>query len=883
MLDHAKRILGLLMGVVLAHNASAQVIKPMVSVGYQHSVALRNDGTVLTWGSDQSGQLGAGVLPFEATPGRALTVSGIQGIAAGVTHSLAIGSDGTLWAWGSNDAGQLGDGSTNNRSNPVQVTGLTGVARVCGGSSYSVALRADGSVWAWGENSYGVLGNGTQESSPVPVQVSGLVGVSAIACGNRHALALRPDGSVWAWGTNAEGALGDGSTVDRLRPVQVSAINGVTAIAAGNDFSAVRKADGSVWEWGITAPYATPHGPPRTTPVPTPGLTGIAAIAGTVNSFGLVAIHGDGASWWRWTTASAPEAQPSVGPLKAVAAGYGQGFLLQTNGQVLGFGGGNGFGSLGDGTTVYRDAPGPVIGISNVVQLASGTWHGMALDAAGNVWTWGLDTSGQLGRARVLSRALAAVVAGLPRMAQVSAGLDHRLGVDQDGAVWAWGSNGYGELGDASYRDTGTPIKLSSISGVQAVAAAGYYSLALKRDGTVWGWGSTLPGVIDQSAVPFQLHSQAMAIAAGGSHVLALNRDGTVWAWGDNATGQLGNGSTASSKQPLPVFGLSGVIAIAAGNASSYALRSDGTVFAWGENPRGQLGDGSQTTRLTPTIVPGLNGVTALTIGANHALALRSDGSVWGWQWGYDVLGELGELGDTPPAATSSAAPLAMGIADITGITAGNGVSVVLRRDGTVYAGGLNTVGQLGDGTYSRPSTFVGVADENFAGFLHLDTTAQSLPLPTGKAVPFFLATHKSGSLSATSLKVDIRGLGGVNGTFPLGTPSVQAMGKPGAVRAQAGGGYNLYVAALLPNNGSPQYFQLLPSRSWAQLIWPISAFLSGVALNSVQDLVLITILDNDNLTADFLVGGSVLVGYGTDPDEMLRNSRYRTLFTLVR
>jgi hypothetical protein len=282
---------------------------------------------------------------------------------------------------------------------------------------------------------------------------------------------------------------------------------------------------------------------------------------------------------------------------------------------------------------------------------------------------------------------------------------------------------------------------------------------------------------------------------------------------------------------------------------------------------------------LAPVIVQGLNQVTALSIGAAHALALRADGSVWGWQWGYELQGELG---DNPPTAMSRPAPLAIGIADISGVTAGSAVSVVLRRDGTVYAGGLNTLGQLGDGTYSRPNTFVGVADEHFSGFLHLDTTAQNLSLPNGKAVPFFLATYKSGSLSATSLKVDIRGLG-PNGAFAQATLPTLAMEKSDAVRAQAASGYNLYVAAVLPNNASPVYFQLLPSRSWASLIWPMNAFLSGVALNSVQDLVLITILDNDNLTADFLLGASVLVGYGIDPDEMLRSNRYRTLFTLVR
>lgn len=878
MLNHAKRFLGLMLGVVIATNAAAQ-IKPMVSVGYQHSVALRNDGTVLTWGSDQSGQLGAGALPFETTPGNVPNLSGIQSIAAGVTHSLAIGTGGTVWTWGSNDAGQLGDGSTNNRSNPVLVPGSSGALRVCGGASYSLALRSDGTIWAWGENFYGVLGNGTQVSSTLPVQISGFDGGSAIACGNRHALALRRDGTVWAWGTNAEGALGDGSTADRLRPVRVSSLTGVTAIAAGNDFSAALKQDGSVWEWGVTSPYATPHGAPRTTPVQTPGLSGIASIAGTVNSFGLVAIHGNGVNWWRWVTASTPVAQPAVGQLKAVAAGYGQGFLLQTNGQVLGFGGGNGFGSLGDGTTTFRDEAGPVIGLSNILQVASGTWHGMALDAAGNVWTWGLDSSGQLGRSRVLSRSLAAAVAGLPRMAQVSAGLSHSLGVDQDGAVWAWGSNGYGELGDGTYRDTGTPIKLSSIAGVQTVAAAAYYSLALKRDGTVWGWGSTLPGALEQPSVPAQLHSQATAIAAGGLHALALNRDGTVWAWGDNASGQLGSGSTASSKQPVQVQGLTGVIAIAAGVASSYAWRADGTVLAWGENQRGQLGDGSQTNRLTPVTLQGLSQVASLSIGETHALARRTDGSVWGWQWGYELQGELG---DNPSTTLAVPAPLAIGVDDIAGVTAGTSVSVVLRRDGTVYSAGLNTLGQLGDGTYSRPDAFVGVVDERFSGFLDLDSAVQNLPLPSAKAVPFFLAAYKSGSSNSTTLKVDIRGLG-LSGGSAQGTPSNRAMGASNAVHPQATFGYNLYVAALLPNDANPIYYELAPNRTWAPLVWPINAFLSGVALNSLQDLVLITILDNDNLTADFLTGASVLVGYGTDPDEMLRTKRYRTLFTLVR
>ena len=840
-------------------------VKPMVATGAQHSVALRNDGAVFTWGSDQSGQLGAGVLPFEATPGRISTLSNIKAIAAGSGHSLAVDSSGSLFTWGGNAEGQLGDGSVTNRSTPTQISTLTGVSSACGGSGFSLALRADGTLWAWGDNSTGALGNGSQMSSTVPVQLPDVSGVRAIACGNQHALALRQDGKVLAWGVNSAGELGDGSTVNHDRPTLVIGLDGVTAIAAGNQFSVALKQDGTVWEWGVTLPYNTPQGPPRTTAAQTPGLANIAVIAATVNSFGLVAIQVDGVGWWRWTTGYSPEPQAPVGALRTVMAGYGQGFLLKTDGNVLGFGGGNGFGSLGDGTTVYRDEPGPVVGITNIGAVAAGTWHGLALDRAGNVFSWGLDTGGQLGRARVLSRSLPAFVAGLPVLTQVSAGGDHSMGVDADGNIWVWGANGYGQLGDNTYRDTGTPIKLSSIADVQAVAAGTFYSLALKRDGSVWGWGSTLPGVGDNPAVPSRLHSGAKAIVAGGGHALALNLDGTVWAWGANGSGQLGDGSSVDRRQSVQVQGLSGVIAIAAGTQSSYALKADGTVVAWGQNDRGQLGDGStDNNRLTPVPVQGLNQVNAFSVGASHALARRNDGSVWGWSWGYDLFGELG---DNAVLALSQPAPLVLGVDAVAAVTAGGTVSVLLRQDGSVYTAGRNNMGQLGDATYSQPASFVGVVDEKFADFLDLDTRVANLPLPAGKAVPFFLATFKSGSLSATTLKADIRGT---------------AFAAARATRHDRVS-YQVYVVAYVPASQAVPLFVLQPNRTWAALGFPIAAYLSNVALNNPAEFILLQLFDNDNLTAELLVGTSILVGYGIDADEMLRSKRFRTIYTIGR
>ncbi|HYO56780.1 RCC1 domain-containing protein, partial [Archangium sp.] len=204
-----------------------------VAAGGDHSLALRHGGTVWAWGANSSGQLGNASITQRTTPVQVSGLTGVTAIAAGEGHSLAVRDDGTLWAWGENASGQLGDGSTTDRLSPVQVSGLTGVVAVAAGYDFSLALRNDGTVWGWGDNVKGELGNGTTTASPTPVQVSGLTGVTAIAAGTAHALALKSDGTLWAWGYNDYSQLGDGTSISRLTPVQVSGLTGVTAIAAG--------------------------------------------------------------------------------------------------------------------------------------------------------------------------------------------------------------------------------------------------------------------------------------------------------------------------------------------------------------------------------------------------------------------------------------------------------------------------------------------------------------------------------------------------------------------------------------------------------------------------------------------------------------------------
>jgi alpha-tubulin suppressor-like RCC1 family protein len=229
-----------------------------VSGGSSHTAAIKTDGTLWTWGLGGFGQLGNGVTTGNISTPITTFAGGSswKQVSAGYQHTAAIKTDGTLWTWGNGNSGRLGNAViSGNISTPVTTfAGGTNWKQVSSGNLHTAAIKTDGTLWTWGAGDQGRLGNAvTTVTRSIPVTTfAGGTNWKQVSCGSVHTAAIKTDGTLWSWGVGGNGRLGDATTTNTSTPVTTFA-GGTNwkQVSGGNQHTAAIKTDGTLWTWGL--------------------------------------------------------------------------------------------------------------------------------------------------------------------------------------------------------------------------------------------------------------------------------------------------------------------------------------------------------------------------------------------------------------------------------------------------------------------------------------------------------------------------------------------------------------------------------------------------------------------------------------------------------
>ncbi|MGV3664023.1 MAG: cadherin-like beta sandwich domain-containing protein, partial [Prosthecobacter sp.] len=735
-----------------------------LGAGASHNLVLCSDGTLVTWGAGPLGTGGSssGLPVAVTTAGTPLAGRTAASIAVGVSHNVVACSDGTLVSWGINNFGQLGNNTVTDSLLPTAVatvgTVVAGktIASLATGAYHNLVLCSDGTLAAWGFNSAGALGNGSIVVGrvPGPVTTTGVLSgrtLVAVTAGGYFSQVRCADGSVAAWGANSGYQLGNGSTSSSFVPVLVS----TSALQSGERLTALHPGSSSGHSLGIVSMTVTPTAttlPASRIASTTAQLNGAVNASGsnTVPSFeyGLDTSYGQTVAATQINIAGSETTAVSA-PLTGLLPNTTYHFrVIGTNGSGTSRGADQTFTTLngvlstltpGLGTlspsfspTVYNYHATVGLTDSSVAftpvaadSLSTITVNGAAVASGSATSALPLAHGDNVFRVVVTAAGststvtyMVVVTRPLPAAWAVAYGSGSEVPATTTGVTDAGGTvdislnyapqpgttltvmNNVGRgliNGRFSNLAHGQRVTLRH-NGVDYPFMANYYGGTGNDLVLVWayarpvGWGWNAHGQLGNGTtvdstefVPITTAGTSLAgrsvlaLAAAGYHSLALCSDGSLHTWGAGAAGY------QSAYVPAPVITtgtvLEGktVVAITTRNWDSYALCSDGTISRWERV-------GSQPSAV-PTAGTALAGKTVVAIATSmysYHLALCSDGSLVKW----------GDSPTVPVVVPVAGTPLEG--RSVVSIAAGGFHHLALCSDGTLVGWGVNDHGQLG-------------------------------------------------------------------------------------------------------------------------------------------------------------------------------------------
>jgi alpha-tubulin suppressor-like RCC1 family protein len=553
-----------------------------------HSTIINASGELYVTGAGGSGRLGLGSTTSISSLTRVGSTNWSQ-VSTGSGHTLAIASDGTLWAWGRRTTGALGDGgSSGSVSTPKQVSSLTTWASVAAGYDLGYAIKTDGTLWftGYGGNRSSGLGTNTNYSSFVQVGTSFAKVFSRL----ETVAAIKTDGTLWSWGSSANYRVGSGVTTDVSTPVQISTATNWSSVSIGSEHTLGIQSDGTLWGWGQNSEGELGRG--NTTAISTPvrigtGSAWTAVASGDYCSMGIsggaLYVWGYLAYWNNTMRVSTPMQIGTETDWSAVALSFKDNYFAQkTNGDLYGFGY-NYNGGLGLDIFARVSSPVQIGSATNWTKIEISDRTALALKSTGTISQWG------------------------------------------------WILPQYSDF-DPNYYDITlyrlrTPVQLGSVSTWSQIAANRGVHMSIRTDNSLWVWGSASPlanNMSTHSSTPTRIGATSTwtSIAMGLGAAAAIRSDGTLWSWGFNDVGQLGIGTTADKSAPTAV-GADTWTAVAAGTKHFLGIRTTGTAYGWGAGTYGQIGNSAVVNKSSPVQIGAATDWKKIWGGGNGSMGTR--------------------------------------------------------------------------------------------------------------------------------------------------------------------------------------------------------------------------------------------------------------------